>query len=150
MPIFTSSTLVAATPEALFRFHENPHNLRAISPPGLRILHIQAGEQAVPGEEFTIAVRQGPITLHWVGRWETVVDPGLLIDTGVQCPFAHWRHHHIFEPHAGGALLTDRVEFRLPWFRGGAIADRIVQHVVLPRMFALRHAATRHYLARAA
>jgi len=148
MPVFTRSTLVPAPPDALFRFHENPHNLRRISPPGLRILDIRAAETARPGDEFTVAVRQGPLTLRWTGRWETVASPGLLVDTGVRCPFAHWRHHHIFEPHPDGAVLTDRVEFRLPWFRGGPIGDWFALRFVLPRMFAARHAATRAALTR--
>ncbi|MEX1045490.1 MAG: SRPBCC family protein [Chthoniobacterales bacterium] len=143
MPVFTRSILIPAPPEALYRFHENPHNLRLISPPGLRILDIRAAETARPGADFTIAVRQGPFTLRWTGRWETTAPPGLLVDTGVRCPFARWRHHHIFEPHADGTVLTDRVEFSLPWFRGGPIGDWFALHFVFPRMFAARHAATR-------
>jgi ligand-binding SRPBCC domain-containing protein len=143
MPVFTRSTVVSATPEELFRFHENPHNLRRIAPPGMHILEIEAEETARPGDQFTIAVRQGPLTLHWTGRWETVEAPHLLIDTGVRCPFALWRHHHIFEPNAGGSLLTDRVEFRLPWHLGGPFGDLFCRLVVFPRMFASRHAATR-------
>lgn len=150
MPVFTRSTRVPASPEELFRFHENPCNLDRISPPGLHILEIRAGEMARPGEEFTIAVQQGALTMHWTGRWDTVEPPHLLIDTGVKCPFAVWRHHHIFEPHTGGSLLTDRVEFRLPWFLGGACGDLFCRLVVFPRMFAARHAATRAWFQRSA
>ena len=143
MPVFTRSTVLSATPEELFRFHENPHNLRRISPPGMRILGIEAEEKARPGAEFTVAVRQGPFTLRWTGRWETVEAPRLLIDTGVHCPFAFWRHHHLFQPHPRGSLLTDRVEFRLPWYLGGPAGDLACRLLVFPRMFAARHAATR-------
>ena len=145
MPVFTRSTLVPATPEKLFRFHENPHNLRRISPPGMRILDICAEETARPGAEFVMAVRQGPFTLRWVGCWESVDFPRLLVDTGVKCPFAVWRHEHIFEPRPGGTLLTDRVEFRLPWALGGPIGDLVCRLAVFPRMFALRHEATRGF-----
>ena len=147
MPVFTRSTLVPAPPEALFRFHEDPHNLRAVTPPGVRILAIEADHTARPGAEFTVAVRQGPLTLRWTGRWETVVPPGLLIDTGVRCPFRFWRHHHLFEPHPEGSVLTDRVEFRLPWHLGGPVADHLALRLIFPRIFAARHAATRHHFA---
>ena len=143
MAFFTRSTPVSARPEELFRFHENPHNLRCISPPGLRVLEIRAGKTARPGEEFSIAVQRGPLTLRWIGRWETVEEPHLLIDTGVRCPFALWRHQHIFEPRPDGSLLTDRLEFRLPWHLGGPAGDLFCRLVVFPRMFAARHAATR-------
>lgn len=150
MPVFTRSTLVRAGPRDLFRFHENPHNLRRIAPPNLHILEIDARETAQPGERFTIALRQGPLTLRWTGCWETVDSPTLLIDTGILCPFAVWRHHHIFEPRPDGAVLTDRVEFRLPWFRGGPFGDLVCRHLVFPRMFAARHTATRRHFDAAA
>ena len=148
MPVFTRSSPMPATPEELFLFHENPHNLRHISPPGMHILEICAGQSAQPGEEFSIAVRQGPLTLRWTGRWETAESPRQLTDTGVRCPFALWRHSHIFEPHPEGALLTDRVEFRLPWLLGGPAGDLVCQLMIFPRMFASRHAATRDCFAR--
>lgn len=147
MPVYTRSTLVPASAEDLYRFHENPHNLGRISPPGLTILEIRADEIARPGAEFTLVVRQGPFTLHWTGRWETATSPRLLVDIGVKCPFALWRHHHIFEPHADGTRMTDRVEFRLPWHLGGPFGDLVCRWVVFPRMFAARHAATRAWFA---
>jgi ligand-binding SRPBCC domain-containing protein len=146
MPVFTRSCLIPAPPEALFRFHENPHNLRAISPPSTRILALEAATVARPGDRFTVKVRQGPLTLEWVGQWAVAEPPHRLVDTGVRCPFAVWRHEHVFEPaEEGGSRLTDRVEFRLPWFRGGVPGDFFALHFVFPRMFAARHAATRRY-----
>ena len=142
MPTFHHSSFVSATPEELFRFHENPANLRAISPPGLRILEISAAPQAHVGEEFRVAVQQGPLTLRWTGRWDIVQSPQRLVDVGVQCPFRHWRHEHLFTPAAGGAMLTDRVEFRLPWYLGGPLGDLVVRFVLMPLMFAARHRAT--------
>ena len=149
MPVFSRSSLVPATPQELFDFHQDPHNLRRISPPGLHILEIRADHAASPGEEFTVAVQQRPLTLRWTGRWETVSAPQLLVDSGVRCPFAVWKHHHIFEPRPEGSLLTDRVEFRLPWLLGGPAGDLVCRLLVFPRMFAARHAATRAWFARA-
>ena len=147
MPVFARSTIIAASPENLFAFHENPHNLRRISPPGMQILEINAHHIARPGEEFTVAVRQGPLTLRWTGRWETVEAPCVLVDIGVRCPFSTWRHSHIFESQSGGSLLTDRVEYRLRWRFGGPPADWIMGRLIFPRMFAARHAATLTFFA---
>jgi len=109
----------------------------------MRILEICAAETAAPGAEFNVLVRQGTLRLRWTGRWETVQHPGLLVDVGVRSPFAFWRHSHIFEAQETGSLLTDRVEFRLPWRLGGPLGDLVCRRVVFPRMFAARHAATR-------
>lgn len=151
MPVFTRSSVIPATAADLFRFHENPHNLRAISPPSTRILALEAAEIARPGERFAVKVRQGPLTLGWVGQWEIVEPPNRLVDTGVRCPFSFWRHEHIFEEiDAASARLTDRVEFRLPWFRGGPLGDIAARWLMFPAMFAARHRATREFFARQA
>ncbi len=151
MPVFSLASPVAATPAELFAFHENPHNLRALPTPGMRILDIQAAPTARPGEDFSVSVRQGPLTLRWTGRWETVEAPRLLVDIAVRSPFKHWRHEHILGPEADGySTLTDRVEFRLPWHRGGPIGDWFALKFVFPRIFAARHTATRDYFAASA
>ena len=148
MPTYQRSSAVPATPAELFSFHGDPRNLRAVSPPGLRILAIDSGQTAVPGELFSVAVQQGPLVLRWQGNWETVEPPGRLVDVGVRSPFAFWRHEHRFDPAPdGGSLLTDRVEFRLPWYLGGPIGDWFVRHFVMPRLFAARHEATRRHFA---
>ncbi len=146
MPVFSRSTVLAATPAAVFTFHENPHNLRAIIPPGLEVLEITARDVASPGEKFTISIRQRPFTLRWTGRWEQVEAPRLLVDSGVRCPFRLWRHSHLFEPCPEGTRMTDRIEFRLPWHLGGPLGDWFVERWILPRMFASRHAATGTHL----
>lgn len=143
MPVFQRSTNVPASPAELFRFHGDPRNLRLVAPPGLRILGIDAAPEARCGEHFRVAVKQGPLTLHWEGVWERVEPPLLLVDRGVHCPFAFWQHEHRFDPAPGGAVLTDRVEFRFSLLRGGPVADFFALHFVLPRLFAARHAATR-------
>jgi ligand-binding SRPBCC domain-containing protein len=146
MALDTRRSTIAATPAELFLFHQNPHNLRLL-PVGRQILEIRAEETASPGREFALTIRQGPLHLSWVGRWERVEPPHLLLDVGVRCPFALWRHEHRFEEAADGALLTDRIEFRLPWHRGGPAGDWVAQKTVFPRMFAARHEATGRFFA---
>lgn len=148
MPVFARTSPIPATPGELFRFHENPHNIRLISPPGLRVLTVESEPTARPGQEFRVVVRQGPLTTDWLGRWETVAEPGLLVDTAVRSPFAFWRHRHEFAACEAGSLLTDRVEFRLPWRRGGPVADQLALRLVLPAMFRQRHRATRAFFAK--
>lgn len=143
MPVFQKSIFLPTTPARLFRFHGDPHNLRFVSPPGLRILEIRAASEAQKGDHFLVAVKEGPLTLRWEGVWEHVEPPVLLVDRGVRCPFNFWRHEHRFDPAPNGAVLTDLVEFRLSWLRGGPVADWIALQFVFPRIFAARHAATR-------
>jgi ligand-binding SRPBCC domain-containing protein len=143
MAVFETSSKIPAPAEDLFRFHGNPHNLRAVSPPGMRIIEIRAEEEPRIGEDFHGAVALGPLRLRWAGKWVEIEYPRLLVDAGMKCPFALWRHEHRFEPTAdGGSVLTDRVEFRMPWHSGGPIADWFIKIFVFPVVFAGRHAAT--------
>ncbi len=143
MPVYTRRSLMPATPGQLFHFHENPHNLRLLPAVGLQVVEIEAERIAAAGGKFAVAIRQGPFMLRWTGRWERVEYPHLLVDVGIRCPFAFWRHEHRFEAAAEGATLTDRIEFRLPWRRGGPAGDWVAQRIILPGMFAARHEATR-------
>jgi len=147
MAIYTHRSSMPTTPEELFLFHENPHNLRLLPTPGMQILKIRAEEKASPGGEFAVTIRRGPLTLSWVGRWERVEPSRLLVDVGISCPFALWRHEHRFEAAGDSAMLTDRIEFQLPWHRGGRLGDWVAQRAIFPRMFAARHEATRRFFA---
>ena len=146
MATFTHASPIQATPEELYRFHENPHNIRAVSPPSLHILRVEAEETARPGENFTLTLRQGPCTIRWAGRGEEAVPPESLIDTAINGPFTVWRHQHLFHSQEDGStLLTDRVTFQLPWYLGGILADGIVRHLIFPSIFRARHSATRKW-----
>ena len=60
-------------------------------------------------------------------------------------PFKSWRHRHIIEPHADGALLIDDIEYTPPFgFLGRALAGIVIKPR-LRRVFAFRHRVTREY-----
>lgn len=136
--------------EAAFAFHENPGNLREISPPSLRIVSIECERQAVTGGHFTVEVVQFGIRILWRGIWETVRRPGLLVDGAESSPFAFWRHHHIFEREGERCRMTDRVEFVPPFGIAGRITAPLVSLLVLGPMFKARHEATQRFFRRTA
>ncbi|MFZ4777109.1 MAG: SRPBCC family protein [Terrimicrobiaceae bacterium] len=147
MLTFEASTLLNATPERVFEFHENPENIRRIAPQSLKVLGVECEKRAALGSKFQIKISQWGIGLEWVGIWEQVTKPALLVDIAEKSPFAFWRHSHIFEPSGAGCRMTDRVEYRL---RGGAlarIAERLILPVFFPAMFRARHRATRRFFA---
>lgn len=147
---FRASTLVAASPEEVCLWHENPHNLRLVSPPWIRIDQIVAETIARTGQEFALELAQCGIPMRWRGRWLTVQRPRLLIDEGVECPFPGWRHAHRFENCKNGCMLIDEVTCGVPgcvaWIPGSAMGLRFV----LWLMFLGRHRATRDYFAKRA
>ncbi len=143
---FRTSTSLSAPPEEVFRFHENPANLKAISPAWLSLLRIEAAPVAREGEEFRLGLPLPWLPPLWVGQWATVQPPNLLVDTARRFPFREFRHRHLFDPEpGGGTLLTDDLEFVLPWFCGGAWVAALACRLILPAAFRSRHRATRAF-----
>jgi ligand-binding SRPBCC domain-containing protein len=146
--VFSRSTVLDTSVEAAFAFHENPANLREISPASLRIISIECERHAVTGGHFTVEVVQFGIRILWRGKWETVRRPFLLVDGAESSPFTFWRHHHIFDREGDRCRMTDRVEFVPPFGRPGRIAAPLVSRLVLGPMFKARHEATRRFFRR--
>ena len=146
--LFQASTPVSASPEALFAFHENPGNIRKIAPASLKLVAVECSAEAVESGQFRIRATQFGMPIDWVGRWERVERPRMLVDVAVRSPFLVWRHSHIFEAAADGSVMTDRVEYLLKGGIAGWCVSRWVTPVVFRSMFRARHEATRRYFAR--
>ena len=142
---FVAVTSVPATPEGLFLFHENPQNISRIAPPSLKVRSVECASEAVEGSEFRILASQFGMPINWVGRWERVVKPSLLIDVAVRSPFKVWRHSHSFEADGIATVMSDKIEYLLE----GGMAGRLVSAWILPlvfrKMFLERHKATRRW-----
>jgi len=145
--VFERSVLLAASPEEAYAFHEDPRNIEKISPPSLRVERVECSVPACAGGEFSLRVSQFGLPLEWIGVWVEAEPFSRLVDGARKSPFRHWKHHHLFAEVAGGTLMTDRVEYALPFGILGRLADRTVMKVIFAAMFAARHRATRKYFA---
>ena len=147
---FERSVEVSASAEDLFRFHENPENISKIAPASLRVREVVCDRTARTGGVFKIRASQFGLPIRWTGMWERVEEPGALVDTALESPFAVWHHSHLFETVEGGCRMTDRVEFLLKGGIAGWLASRIVMPFVFAGMFRARHAATRRWFSKSA
>lgn len=149
MPVlFEHTSVLPAQVDAVFRFHENPANMRHIAPASLRIARIDCESTARVGGTFRVEARQFGLPIRWLGRWEVVETDRRLVDSALESPFSHWRHEHLFTPEADGCRLTDRLEFELAGGLPGRLASRMLPALVFGPMFRARHAATREFFAR--
>ncbi len=84
-------------------------------------------------------------------RWRTRIDsydpPNGFQDTQLSGPYARWEHRHTFESVAGGTLMTDEIEYALPFGPLGDLVNRIVVRGELVRIFRHRAASVRSALA---
>ena len=146
--VFRRSVLLPATPDEVYAFHEDPRNISRISPPSLTVESVECTVPAAPGGRFRIRLRQFGMPLDWTGVWEEAVVPSRLVDGAISSPFRHWRHHHLFDEAPGGTLMTDLVEYAMPFGVIGWILDRTVMRVIFAAMFRARHSATRAWFSK--
>ncbi len=153
--VFQRSVLLDAPADAVFRLHEDPRNIRVISPPFLDAKILRAGSSARVGEEFEIQLRVFGFPLgRWVGVWREVVPDRLLMDAGLRCPFAFFQHRHEFAPvdgsGAGGrpqTRMTDHVTYQLAGGWLGKLVGETALRLQLVLAFADRHRRTRKWAA---
>ena len=134
-------------PEVVFAFHADLANHPRTSPPRTREQVVQGlGEPLREGARVVFRARHG-------GRWRRleaeIVEwnpPASFVSRQVRGPFRTWTHRHAFRPFQRGTLLTDQIEYRLPYGLLGRIADRLWIGKHLDRFFAYRQNAAKIFL----
>ena len=123
----------------LFDFFCYPYNLERITPPLLqfKISRIDEGD-----------VREGMIIdyrlkLHGVPlQWQTLIkewQPNQqFVDFQLKGPYKIWHHRHQFFPVAGGTLMVDRVDYRLPLGTIGHFMGKPLVRRDVDKIFAYR------------
>ncbi|MDX2037090.1 MAG: SRPBCC family protein [Isosphaeraceae bacterium] len=141
---FVKESRIAAPPERVFAFHEAPGALEALTPPWERVEVVSRGDSIRPGSIVRIRSKLGPIPLDWVAEHTEYDPPHLFADRQVSGPFAEWYHRHrMLDDGAGGTILRDEVEYRIPL---GALGRLLMGEMIrrkLTKMFDYRHDRTK-------
>ncbi|HEV7680684.1 MAG TPA: SRPBCC family protein [Pyrinomonadaceae bacterium] len=143
---FVKESVIRASPERVFEFHEHPNVLSLLMPPWESARVIQSASISEVGAQAIIETRiVGPITMRWIAEHTRYEPPRLFEDVQVKGPFRSWRHLHIVEPHVEGARLRDQIDYEPPLgFLGRALAPLLVQKR-LEKLFDYRHEVTRRW-----
>lgn len=140
---FVHESVIPASVEAVFAFHERPDAFELLQPPWEKTEVVQPPVSLAVGTRVVVRAKVGPfwttITAEHVAyakneRFEDVMHGG---------PFERWHHRHLFRPHEGGCLLRDEVDYALPLGPLGRLVDPILVRPRLRRMFEYRHDVTR-------
>jgi ligand-binding SRPBCC domain-containing protein len=143
---FTKESLIRASPERVFAFHELPDAFRRLTPPWEKSRIIQSAPDLRPGATAIIETRLfGLINKRWVARHTVYDPPRMFEDVQVEGPFQSWRHRHLILPHAEGATLRDEIEYEPPLGFLGRLAAPAVIVPRLRRLFEYRHNVTREW-----
>jgi ligand-binding SRPBCC domain-containing protein len=135
--------------ETVFAFFSNPSNLERVTPPwvGFRILSKLPLEMK-RGLLLDYAIRVHGIPLKWRSEITVWEPPFRFADLQIQGPYAVWHHEHRFEARHGGTLVTDAVEYAIPfsWMPGSGLVERFLVRPDLEKIFDHRRGALlRHF-----
>ncbi len=131
----------------VFSVFEDPYNLLSITPHWLNF-RVTSKERVVMREGAEIDYK-----IRWLGipiSWKTLITaydpPFSFVDEAIEGPYVFWRHHHTFAEQPEGTLVTDVVDYALPFGPVGQLVHRLVVGRQLRQIFAFRQKALRQLL----
>ena len=143
---FEKSSVIKASVEEVFAFHERPEALALLIPPWdpSKIITPPKGLEA--GTVVELETRVGPFKQRIEAEHTAYEKNALFVDEMRKGPFKRWRHEHRFEAHPEGCLLTDSIEYEAPLGFLGRLVDPIMVRPRLRKMFEYRHRVTKEAL----
>ena len=131
---------VPADPKTIFPFFADANNLEKITPKKLQFKILSCSTENVEKDtRIEYQIRLSGIPMTWVthiDRWEP---PHAFSDNQLKGPYKKWHHTHLFEPLAGGTLMTDRVLSIVPMGRFGKVVAGWKVYGDVSEIFAHRH-----------
>lgn len=143
---FVKESVIRATPERVFAFHELPDAFARLLPPWDDSRIVQPAPNLQPGARAIIDTKLfGLFTVRWIAEHTAYNPPYMFEDIQLTGPFKSWRHRHIIKPHKEGAVLRDEIEYEPPL---KVLSRFAVPLLIVPRLrqlFDYRHEVTRQW-----
>ncbi|MFM8641231.1 MAG: NAD-dependent epimerase/dehydratase family protein, partial [Phycisphaerales bacterium] len=148
MPVHVRASLMPVDARTLAEWHFRTGAIDRLLPPWEEVEVLQRPAAMVDGAVARFRMRKAGLWIEWVARHHDVEPGRSFSDTQERGPFRRWTHRHSFLPKDDGtSMLEDHVDYDVPGgVLGRAVAGGMVERD-LARMFAWRHARTRHDLA---
>lgn len=141
--IFTHESVIEASVEEVFAFHERPDAFALLQPPWEKAEILQPPSSLQVGTIVKLRTRVGLLWIDVVAEHVAYEKNRRFEDVMTRGPFAKWHHKHLFLPDPGGCLLRDEIEYALPLGALGRLAAPLAVVPRLKRMFIYRHTVTR-------
>src|ERR1700754_5284992 len=114
MYVLRRTQILRATPEDVFAFFADAHNLERITPPWLHFNVLSAPHPLHEDALIEYRLKLHEIPIRWRTRIEEWAPPHRFVDVQVKGPFARWHHTHEFEVDPNGTRMRDTVRYALP------------------------------------
>lgn len=133
---------IAAPRRAVFDFFSDPANLARLTPAGLnfRIFGVPP-VRLETGSRLEYRIRWTVLQLRWVTRITRWVPESEFEDVQEEGPYRTWIHTHRFEEAGDRVVMSDRVEYDLPFGPLGRLAHRLLVRRQLEAIFDFRRIA---------
>jgi ligand-binding SRPBCC domain-containing protein len=140
---FKYSSVINASVNTVWKFHERPDVLQILTPPWqpVQVIRREGGLGIGAITEFRLFL--GPLPLTWLARHTGYKEYEFFIDEQISGPFDSWKHRHLFEAEGNNTRLTDDISFAMP---GGETVEFVSGWLVkaqLEAMFRYRHHMTK-------
>lgn len=143
---FVKESVIKASPERVFAFHELPDAFERLVPPWENVKIIEKADISRIGSRAVIETKIfGIFPSRWIAEHVSYEPPHSFEDVQVSGPFKFWRHRHIILPHEDGAVLRDEIEFEPPLGWLGNITAPLAIVPKLEKMFEYRHQVTKDW-----
>ena len=132
-------------------FFSSPKNLAKITPEHMnfKILYQSGGDKAYAGQIIRYRINVLPfIPVHWVTEITQVKEPSHFIDEQRFGPYALWHHQHHFEEVKGVVLMTDEVNYGIPFGILGRFAHWLFVAKEVNRIFEHRFRTLEDYFSK--
>ena len=140
---FRYSSLIDASVEKVWQFHERPDVLDLLTPPWqpVTIIRREGGLDVGAISEFRLSLAGIPVP--WISTHIECEPHRLFVDQQTDGPMDSWVHRHEFVPENGKTRLTDAIAYEIP---GGLLVELLLGWWVdarLKDMFRYRHQVTK-------
>jgi len=131
MKSFEQSFKVNCNIDKVWDFYTDIKHLEIITPPQLKLRIIEtSNQQVVDGLRMTLSAK----LVLYSSKWHSIISlvdisKHMYIDEMVKGPFKKWKHVHLFSDIGKNqTLVTDTIEFELPFFFLGKLMEGYVEN----------------------
>ncbi|MDO3626612.1 SRPBCC family protein [Mucilaginibacter sp. BT774] len=137
-------TFIPTTLDQAWDFFTSPLNLVKITPPDMNFVvtsEYNDKDKVYPGMIITYFVSPlFGIKLRWMTEITHVKEKEYFVDEQRFGPYALWHHQHHFKQVEGGIMMTDIVNYAIPYGFIGRIANSLFVKKKLKNVFSFREA----------
>lgn len=140
---FVHESIIPASVERVFAFHERPDAFAQLQPPWERTEILTPPSSLEVSTRVELRTKIGLVWIRIVAEHVAYERNAHFADVMRRGPFRRWHHRHLFFAHPDGCRLRDEIDYEPPLGWLGRMVDGIAIRPKLERMFAFRHEVTR-------